>query len=73
MIGNPTPERLRVLVEPGLPIVGFPEMLESGALTSTERHLYQALALRRLEMGRRDLGFAAMLAAEVGSKKPAAA
>lgn len=42
MIGNPTPQRLRVLVE-------------------------------RLEAARRDLGFAAMLAAEVGSKKPAAA
>lgn len=72
MTGNPTPQLLRVL-ELGLPLMGFPELLESGAMTTTERHLYHALALQRLEAGRRDLGFAAMLAAGVGSKKPAAA
>jgi hypothetical protein len=71
MIGNPTPQRLRVLA-PRTPLMGFPELLESGTLTSTERHLYHALALERMEAGRRDLGFAA-LAAGVGSKKPAAA
>jgi hypothetical protein len=71
MIGNPTPQRLRVLA-PRTPLMGFPELLESGTLTTTERHLYHALALQRMEAGRRDLGLA-VLAADVGSKKPAAA
>jgi hypothetical protein len=70
MIGNRTPQRLRV-VELGRPLIGFPELLESGALTSTERHLYHALALKRLEAGGLDLGFAALQVAGVGSKKPA--
>ena len=72
MSGNPTPQRLRLL-ELGTPLMGFPELLESSALTTTERRLYHAFALRRLEAGSRDLGFAAMMAAGVGSKKPAAA
>jgi hypothetical protein len=72
MIGNPTPQRLRVLA-PRTPMMGFPELLESGALTTTERHLYHALALQRMEAGRRDLGLAVLVAADVGSKKPAAA
>jgi hypothetical protein len=53
--------------------MGFPELLESGAMTTTERHLHHALALLRLDAGSRDLGFAAMLAVGVGSKKPEAA
>lgn len=72
MTGNPTPLRLRVL-ELGEPLMGFPELLDSGALTSMERHLYQTLALQRLEVGRHDLEFAAMLAAGTESNKPDAA
>jgi hypothetical protein len=72
MTGNPTPQRLRVL-ELRAPLMGFPELLESGAMTTTERHLHHALALLRLDAGSRDLGFAAMLAVGVGSKKPEAA
>jgi hypothetical protein len=72
MIGNPTPQRLRVLA-PRTPMMGFPELLESGALTTTERHLYHALALQRMEAGGRDLGFAVLVPAGVRSKKPAAA
>jgi hypothetical protein len=72
MTGNLTPLRLRVL-ELGEPLMGFPELLESGALTTMERPLYHALALERLEVGRRDLEFAAMLAASTESNKPAAA
>jgi hypothetical protein len=71
MIGNQTPQRLRVL-ELGMPLMGFPELLESGALSTAERQVLQALALQRLEVGRRDLGFAALLAAGEGSKKQAA-
>jgi hypothetical protein len=53
--------------------MGFPELLESGTLTTTERHLYHALALQRMEAGGRDLGFAVLVPAGVRSKKPAAA
>ena len=72
MIGNPTPRRLRIL-EQDRPLMGFPELLESNALTTSERQVYLAMALKRLEAGRRDLAFAATPAVEMGSKKPAAA
>jgi hypothetical protein len=72
MILIPTPQRLRVL-ELGMPLMGFPELLESGDMTTTERDLYHTMALKRLEAGRHDLGFATWLVAGVGSKKPAAA
>jgi hypothetical protein len=72
MTGFPTPRRLRV-IELGMPLVGFPEQLESGVLTTAERHLYHALALQRLEAGRLELEFAAPLATGMGSNKPAAA
>lgn len=71
MIGNPTPQMLRVL--PRTPLLGFPEPLESGALTAAERQVYNTLARQRLEAGQLDLAWAALLADGVGSKKPAAA
>jgi hypothetical protein len=72
MTGNPTPHRLRIL-DQRRPLMGFPELLESDALTATERLVYLAMALKRLEAGRRDLAFAATPAVEMGSRKPAAA
>ena len=72
MTGNPTPHRLRIL-EQGRPLMGFPELLESDALTTSERQVYLAMALQRLEAGRRDLDLAATPAVEMGSRKPAAA
>ena len=71
MIGNPTPQTLRLLLRTTL--LGFPELLESGALTAAERQVYNTLARQRLEAGRLDLACAALLAAGVGSKIPAAA
>ena len=53
--------------------MGFPELLESDALTTSERQVYLAMALQRLEAGRRDLDLAATPAVEMGSRKPAAA
>ena len=72
MIGNPTPHRLRFL-EQSRPLMGFPELLETDALTTSERQVYLAMALRRLEAGRRDLDLAAIPAVEMGSRKPEAA
>ena len=72
MIGNPTPHRLRFL-EQGRPLMGFPELLESNALTTSERQVYLAMALKRLEAGRRDLDLAVTPAVDVGSRKPEAA
>ena len=71
MIGNPTPQRLKVL-ERTMPLMGFPELLDSGALTTKERRAYLTMALQRLEVGRRDLEFAATVVVGVGLKKPEA-
>jgi hypothetical protein len=72
MTGNPTPHRLRIL-DQGRRLVGFPELLESDALTAPERLVYLTISLKRLEAGRCALAFAATPAGEMGSRKPAAA